>query len=253
MISHKLVVKNIPSNYIISTELLEKNVLFLHWRWDSSTTFDWLYQEFEKDGLSCIGVDFPWFGSTWMPWDDRKIDDYVDRTVELLEKIDINDDILMIWHSFWCRVLIKAIATWKLHPERIILIWAGGIQENNSRRYFPILKFWKKVLNSVWLWSMSKKIQSRIRSDDYNNAWELSQVFLNTIWEDLSHLLSSIQTPTLLLWWSDDDQTPLKHWNIMNNMIQNSTLEVIQWWTHFVHQESTWAIYDLIKKFAKIK
>lgn len=249
MKSRKLLVNDIPVHYVSSHALSNDAIVLLHWRWDSSSTFAAIMKQMEEDWHSFVAFDFPWFGKSGMPSWDWTINDYIAFTKDFLHKIWVTKISTAIGHSFWCRVLIKAIASWELNTDALIMVWAWGIQENNNRRYYPLLWMGKKILTVLWLHTVRDTIQSKIRSQDYQHSWVMSEVFLHTIWEDLTNHLENVSTNTLLIRGSEDDQTPVAHGELMNNKIKNSTLHTLEWWSHFVHQEYPDRVYMLISEF----
>jgi pimeloyl-ACP methyl ester carboxylesterase len=78
----------------------------------------------------------------------------------------------------------------------------------------------------------------------------MEKIFRNTIALDLQDTMKSITLPTLMIWWNNDNQTPLSEWNIMHKHIGGSLLQVLDW-THFVHQEKPETITEMILHFTK--
>src|SRR5690606_23024974 len=66
-------------------------------------------------------------------------------------------------------------------------------------------------------------LYSRIASRDYQNAGELRPILVKVVNEDLSDLLPSIQVPALLLYGSDDTETPPSVGQRIAELLPNAT------------------------------
>lgn len=250
MQTKKIIVQNLPCRIYTSTEFDPDNesrtlVVFLHGRWDTWKTRTWIIQNMPEN-YQWLAVDFPWFWWSSKPDNSWNVWSYASWLQELLDKIWISSVSIFVGHSFWCRVLIAWVTRWVLKTQKLVFIWAWGIQENNKKWYFPILTLWKKILSRIWAKRVLQWGQRKLRSDDYSNAGSLEHIFLNTIGEDLTPLLSEIQQPTTLIWGKKDTQTPLRHGLLMKEKISQSTLHIFPEWTHFVHQEYADEIVDFI-------
>ncbi len=249
MKSRKIIVEWIATNYISSDSLDWEVFVLLHGRWDSSKTYVSIMKKLDEDWISYIAPDFPWFWSTEPPLDlNRHVEDYAQWLDLFLKKMWLTKSNILIGHSFGCRVILKWLYSSKLTANNIVLISAWGIQDQVNSTWY--LKIWKKILQWLWMWGVVSYLQSKIRSDDYINAGNLEQIFLNTISEDLQYTFEHVSAKTLLIWWDKDQSTPLSHAEIFNTWIHNSDLQIFPWWTHFVHQEFSHEVYQLIKQFA---
>lgn len=221
-------------------------ILFLHGRGQSGDCFREFFSEFEKKWVPCIAIDFPWFWWSAYPWNEWTVWTYAKYIKSFIDKIWLSE-VMVVWHSFWCRIVIKIESELK-YFKKIILIWAWWIQQNTENKIVSWLKksqTYQLLKNSfVWDWYRKKKWSS-----DYLNSWSMKQIFLNVINEDLTDNLSSINNETILIWWSNDIETPIEHWKIMNEKINNSKLYVIENWSHFVFQEKFNETFRLIDNF----
>ena len=77
----------------------------------------------------------------------------------------------------------------------------------------------------------------------------LRETFLKLIAEDLTQSAKKITVPVLLIWGEDDAKTPLTDGELLSKLISNCVLKVIGGVGHFVHQEKSGEVADLIKDF----
>ena len=142
-----------------------------------------------------------------------------------------------------------------LSAGKIILISSAGITRNRAFlgsilrflfkiggliTYIPPLIFWREKLR--------KNVYDRIGSD-YLGAGVLREIFLKIIAEDLTQSAKEITVPVLLIWGEGDAITPLADGELMSKLIFNSVLKAIGGAGHFVHQEKSGEVADLIKDF----
>jgi pimeloyl-ACP methyl ester carboxylesterase len=124
------------------------------------------------------------------------------------------------------------------HPEKIkklILYNAAIIRDKKLKRKISvfiskIFKFLEKIFPEKLLY-LPKKAYYKfiIKSYDYLMANEnLKKTFINIINTDLKDLPKNLKVETILLWGKYDKTTPLKHGEILKNLIPNSKLIVLE-------------------------
>jgi pimeloyl-ACP methyl ester carboxylesterase len=158
-------------------------------------------------------------------------DDYLNY----LEK-EINlDQFYLLGHSFGgALAMLYALK----HPEKIkklILYNAAIIRDKKLKRKISvflskIFKFLEKIFPEKLLY-LPKKAYYKfiIKSYDYLMANEnLKKTFINIINTDLKDLPKNLKVETILLWGKYDKTTPLKHGEILKNLIPNSKLIILE-------------------------
>ncbi len=235
----KVIVKNLGVEY--TDEGAGTQILMLHGWKDDAHTFDRIARTLANNHR-VIRIDLPGFGGSDMsptPW---RLDDYVDFVSAFCEKLKLDVDIL-IGHSLGGRITIKGVARGILKPRKIVLIASAGIAKRTTIRNHALRAIAKlgKLLTAIWPLNLAqqklrRRLYERIGSD-YFAAGRLKETFINIIEEDLRSAASSITTPTLLIWGSNDAATPLKDGERMQRLIRGSRIEVIPGAGHFVHRE----------------
>lgn len=247
----KLIVQNLATEYKDEGE--GKTLLFLHGWQDSLSSFNQV-AALLKDDYRIVSLDLPGFGATEAPKTTWELSNYIQFVQEFIAKLGIDASVI-IGHSFGGRIAIKGVSEGKLRPTQIVLIGSAGFVKSNTLKN-SVIKMLTKVVGFVMYippllfirTAMRKKLYKAIGSD-YLDAGPLQKTFLNVIGEDLSVYASKIAVPTLLMWGSNDTQTPLKDGQILTALIPQSELKVIDKAGHFVHNEEPEEVSRMIKEF----
>lgn len=224
----------------------------LHGWMHDHRSFDSLAERL-SDSFRIVRLDLPGFGKSEMPKEAWGVGEYADFLSSFLSKLNIKPHTL-IGHSFGGRVLIKAVATKRIHSERMVLIASAGVTSRSSSRiraYRVLAKFARLVMQVVphgWAVFIRKSLYRSIGSE-YADAGPLRQTFARVVGEDLTQDARAIQTPTLLVWGSNDVATPLTDGRRLAEVISGSKLFVIHGATHMVHQEHPDAVAAEIRMF----
>lgn len=220
--------------------------VFLHGWMQDWTSFVELFELFEKEKIPYISLDLPGFGSSALLHDNMTIEEYGSVVSSCIEKLHIIQPVL-VWHSFGGRI---SIYLWSFYTnlEKIILIWSAGIAPQMNPLKLLIIKLGKSIFSLPllkWIW---ERMKNAISGVDYKNAGKMTQVFKNTISNDLRNYMIQISLPTLMIWWDADDQVPIDEAKTMYEHIKHSDLHILKW-THFIHKERPEEIMNLILNF----
>lgn len=220
-------------------------ILILH-GWNlSASKFLSLTTEFKKRGYKIYCPDLPGFGKAKLSKKSWFLSDYTDYTKNLLAKNKLNK-IIFIGHSFGGRIGIKFAAQNPDLLQALILTGAPGINPVPTIKVqlFLVLAKLGKLVFSLPFLSPAKDLFRKFlyntanSSDYYHTNDYMLETFRNTVKETLIPYMSQINTPTLLLWGSEDKIIPLSIAQRMQNIIKNSKLEIINNarhgvpWTH---------------------
>jgi len=228
-------------------------ILFLHgWKTDLHT-FDSLALLIAQ-GRRVLKLDLPGFGGTETPSTPWNVGDYASFVANFLKKVGAID-YSIIGHSFGCRIAIKGVATGKLSPRRLVLIGAAGIAHSRSARnrlFTIVTKIGKTALSVIPAPGLKavlrKRVYEKARSD-YLTAGALRETYVKIVGEDLSKAATLIDVPTLLIYGSEDDQTPIREAKAYERLIKGSRLMSLEGRGHFVHQEEPEKVAQLINDF----
>lgn len=164
--------------------------------------------------LDTIAVDLPGHGETDMPPQAWTTADYARWTLALLDQLGI-DRCSIVAHSFGGRVALQLVTADPQRVARLVITGGAGLRPKRKPKYYVrvgIAKFGKFVgavggpLGRRW----QDRMRRRVASADWLAAPEAIRGTLrNVLAEDLRPLLPGITPPTLLLWGTHDEDTPL--------------------------------------------
>lgn len=228
-------------------------ILFLHGWKDNLRTFDAIVSLL-KFKYRIVRLDLPGFGKSEMPKTAWNLDDYVALVNDFIQKLDL-EVYVVVGHSFGGRIIIKGRSQNFIKAEKIVLIASAGLAQARTWRnlFLKILAKAGKFITlippfSFWRLKLRKKLYQKIGSD-YFSAGSLKKIFVNIVKEDLSAAARRINQPTLLIWGSQDLQTPLVDGRRLAGLITASRLEIIPEAGHFVHQQRPAEVARLIENF----
>ncbi len=208
-----------------------------------------------------IAPELPGFGETQEPPASWNVDDYSAFVLKFLEALKIKKAVL-IGHSNGGRIIIKTVGCGsKIEVPKVILIGSAGLvhektpeQLRRQKRY----KLGKTILSSAPVKavfpSALEKFKQRSGSEDYRNATPIMrETLVKLVNEDLSHLLTSIKQPTLLIWGENDDSTPLADAKRMQELLPDGGLVVVKGAGHYCYLEQPSFVYRVIDSFLGVK
>lgn len=206
-----------------------------------------------------IAIDLPGFGEVLPPNEVWSTEDYARYVDQYIAKQNINKKIFIIGHSFGCRVGLRFA---NLYPDKIaglVLISAAGLKKKRSiifkiksslmRNFGKLLSLIDKIFKTKYKECYSKSFGSA----DYRNAQGIMKsIFIKTINEDLSEIAPNIKTKTLLIFGSNDIDTPPEFGKLYNKMMINSQFFELQNFDHnSILVEGRFQLQNLITKFIK--
>jgi len=247
--------KGLKVNYIKKGPDSNTNILILHGWGVDHTVYKDMIDNFSNK-FTTYAIDFPGFGKSQDPDSTYDVEDYAKLTLEFIEKMKMKN-VVLIGHSFGGRVIIKLVGKLGYSPKKIILIDSAGIKPKKkiSVKMKEIsYKIFKKIINIFLGKNKSKEVISKLRnkigSTDYINANEtMKEVFKNVVNEDLKVYLPKINAPTLLIWGTLDDQTPISDAKIMESLIPDSGLVQITNGGHYSFLNNPVLFYAAVNKF----
>lgn len=180
-------------------------------------------------------LDLPGFGGSSPPpeegWDTKQYAGLVFAYIKSqgLEKVTL------LGHSFGGRISLRLCVE---HPElvdRLILIDSHGLRPTRTlyqnmrvasiKRLAKVVQFIDKHFG---LNIYRDKFAKRFGSPDYLNAGILKNTFVKTISEDQSGDVQKIKAKTLLIWGSEDKETPVAMGEKFSQLIKDSKLIIVE-------------------------
>jgi pimeloyl-ACP methyl ester carboxylesterase len=188
-----------------------------------------------------VALDMPGSGESADPPEAWDSEDYARFVASLLEQAGISR-CHVIGHSFGGRVAI-CLATQK--PDlisRLVLCDSAGLRPKRGLEYRLRVALAKLGRLLGLFGPPGRRLQARIRgrvaSSDYLNAsTAMRDTFRRVIAEDLADHLPRISIPTLLVWGSADEDTPLWMGERMEELLPDGALVVLDGAGHYSYAD----------------
>lgn len=211
------------------------------------------------DSFRVVQLDLPGFGSSdepQEPWDTARYADFLERFAVALGIRRLT----IVAHSFGGRVALQFVTSGQragIVVERLVLVDSAGIVRKRTPEEERRVKFFKLVrrvcevpLVRASFPDLIEAWMERQGSEDYRNSSELmKRTMVMSISEDLTPLMPKVGCPTLLIWGSADDATPLSDGDRMKALIPHSHLVVIEGAGHFPFLEQPLAFWEALEPF----
>lgn len=219
-------------------------VLLLHGWGSSSDSWRNVQDMLADAGLRVFVIDLPGFGRTPPPPSVWGVEEYASCVEQFACAIGLSA-FSLVGHSFGGQVALSLAFSHPSLVAKLALVAPAAIRpslERGGRILSLIAKILALPLSLIptekartWI---RRKAYGAIGRRDYGRAEGImKKVLERVIRQDLSRLLSSVNTPTLLLWGDKDLLTPLSHGLRMKTTLPNATLKIFEGRRHNLHKE----------------
>lgn len=237
-------------NETISLNLFDEGsgdaILLLH-GWGTEMNVYKRLLSFLKKSHKVISYDIPGFGQSSTPSFPYSVDDYATLAFKVLEELKI-DKVTLIGHSHGGRTILNMASRESIpvEIEKIILIDSAGIVPRKSFIHKMKVKKYKLSKKILSLSPIKKKFpdalekfKSRSGSADYRAInGVLRDSMVKVVNDDYKDRMKNISSPTLLIWGTNDDATPISDAEFMEKTIPDCGLVKVEGGTHFCFLEN---------------
>lgn len=206
-------------------------------------------------GRKAITFDFPGFGESEMPKEPWGVPEYAELTLAFMKEMQL-EGCDLICHSFGGRVTILLASE---HPnlfQKLVLVDAAGIRPKRGLKYYYKVysyKLGKRMKKIAWLNRLFRleERQKNAGSIEYRSLPNdvMRQTFSRVVNLDLTPKLKSIKNPTLLIWGTNDQDTPLYMAEMMEKHIPDAGLVMFEGAGHFSYADQYQRFCVVIKAF----
>lgn len=235
------------------------NVLLLH-GWGCSTEL-WRPVAARLSARARVAaLDFPGHGQSGRPPEPWGTEDFADMTAEFLEDIGIAScDV--IGHSHGGRVALMLALRHPKKVDKLVLTGAAGLRGRPTEAQKKRTAAYRRLKNISDLLDKAKilgplpekmreSLRKRYGSADYNALdAEMRKTFVKLVNTDLKDRLSEVRAPTLLVWGSEDAETPLWMGRQMEKSIPDAGLVILQGGTHYAYLEKLDTFLRVVEHF----
>ena len=219
-------------------------VLVLHGWGASIEAMGMITEELARGGHEAIAVDFPGHGKSEPPPEAWHVSDFQQWLLRVMDELSVGRADVVA-HSFGCRVTIKMASETPERVGRLLLTGAAGLPPRRTRGQkarLQLASVGKKVKSAMGDGALSRWLESRwvhhVASADYRAASGVMRATLvHIVGEDLTEHLKRIAAPVLLVWGSEDHDTPLSSGQAMARLIAGAELVVLEGGGHFAYAE----------------
>jgi pimeloyl-ACP methyl ester carboxylesterase len=193
-------------------ESTSPHIIFLHGWGGTRDSLRAIGALFER--THCVHLlDLPGFGEAPPPPDDWDTIKYTDLVQDYVLE-HLRGPVVLVGHSFGGKIAVRLAARRLPQISRIVLMGVPGLPVpgfSRVRARRAVIRQLRKALIAVRPFTGQALIDwhtRRFGSKDYLAAGVLRPVFVRVVNEDLTESAHAIECPTLLLWGSDDTETP---------------------------------------------
>lgn len=211
---------------------------------------------FKLDGKHYL-FDLPGFGKSPNPPTGAGTADYADILANKIKSLGTGP-FIFIGHSFGGRVSVQMAARHAALVDKIILIAGAGIPKDRSISYKAkayslrwlgkVLRLTDKLLKTKFRSAYSQ----RFGSTDYKAAGDLRPTFVRVVNENLTEQARSVNCPTLLIYGSEDTETPPEIGKKYQAVLPNAQLQIMNGFGHLdILDRGAYQCQAVIKSFLK--
>lgn len=235
-----------------------RDVLLLH-GWGCSTELMRPVAQGLAGEMRVTSVDFAGHGKSGRPPEPWGAPEFAEMVAEVIEKLGLKGcDI--IGHSHGGRIALVLAATRPELIRKLVLTGASGLHaartdaQKRRQATYKRLRGISDTLDALRLFGpLSKRINAALRkkygSRDYNALdEEMRKTFVKLVSFDVDTVLPDVKASTLLIWGSEDEETPLWMGKRMEERIPDAGLVVLSG-SHYVYLERSREFLRIVRHF----
>lgn len=215
------------------------SIVILHGWGSSSQSWQKVKELLEVRGFRVFVPDLPGFCDTPPPSSAWGLDEYAQWVKTYADQQGL-DRFFLLGHSFGGRIANKFALQ---YPERLwglILVASAGVTPRKKwkiaifrvitkigDRIFspPPIRFLREIVRKIVYFLAQER-------DYYKSGGIMRQIMKKALDEDLKPVLTGVQTPTLIVWGTDDKMTPIRDAHVFHDNIKRSKLVVFEGGKH---------------------
>lgn len=215
-------------------------VVALH-GWGGSVHSFWpVAQQLRRYGYTTHVIAFPGFGGSERPPEPWGVPEYAAFVVAYLDAQNL-ERVHLLGHSFGGRVSLVLGADHADRVDKMVLADSAGVRPPGNPARDLLIKAGKSVLHLPGLnrlyEPLRRKTYQQLGATDYLEAGPLQETFVKVVEQDLLTYAARVSRPTLLVWGSLDEDTPLWQGRQLERTIPDAGLHVFEGAGHFSFQE----------------
>ncbi len=230
-------------------------VLLLH-GWGCHIELMWpVAVRLSQAGFTAHVLDLPGFGQSDLPPEPWTVPDYARWVLAYLDDAGL-ERVHLIGHSFGGRISLVLGADYPECVGKLALSNSAGVRLPPSlkiRAYYAGRQVLMGLLSLPGLGGVKERVQEALRqrfgSTDYLNAGPLLETFKLVINQDLLPYARRVQAPTLLFWGDQDEDTPLKAGQILEQTMPDAALILFEGAGHYAYLDDLNQFMNVVTYF----
>jgi pimeloyl-ACP methyl ester carboxylesterase len=198
-------------------------------------------------------LDLPGFGASDPPPQPWGVEDYQAFVAAFMEELAIEAPTI-VGHSNGGRIAIRMASTEPGRASRLVLVDAAGVRPKRTLRYYrrvgmaKVGKYAARLLGAPGE-RLRARLVGRAASADYLAAGEMRPTLVKLVNADLRPFMPSIGVPTLLVWGSEDSDTPVEAAREMERLIPDAGLVVLEGAGHYSYLDQPARFARIVSHF----
>jgi len=192
--------------------------------------------------------DLPAFGTSAAPEKAWTSLEYVNWLKAFLEKVVADQTYVLVGHSFGGKIAALFSVRYAEKVKKLILIASSGLPANltplqqlKQTAVELVPSFVKDSLPTALRLRILKRL--KVSTDNMLSSQPQRRILQKIIHENIAEQLSLITVPTLLLWGTQDPETPLTQGQNFHRLIKHSQFNTLDKAGHFVFlDDPQWVI-----------
>ncbi len=198
-------------------------------------------------------LDLPGFGESDMPTGPWGVEDYQAHAVAFMDALQIEAPAI-VGHSNGGRIAIRMASSEPTRASRLVLVDSAGIRPRRTLRWYrrvgmaKVGKYAARFLGAPGA-RLRALLVGRAGSADYLAAGAMQPTLVRLVNADLRPYMSGIAVPTLLVWGSEDSDTPLSAAREMERLIPDAGLVVLEGAGHYSYLDQPSRFVRIVSHF----
>lgn len=221
----------------------------------ADTSRSWIALQTDlRKSYDVIILDMPGFGGSQAPSTAWGLAEYSGFVRQFIQKLNPGPIHAIIGHSNGGSIAIKLLSGNLLEADRLVLIASAGIRDRQKGRKGALYLAAKtgKALTAPLPRSVRQGLRARLyrqAGSDLLVAEHMQDTFKKIVAEDMQAAAPSVQVPALLLYGTEDKDTPPSFGERYAGLIPSSKLVMIPGAGHFVHVDEPAAVNKNLLEF----
>ncbi len=228
------------------------------WLHHSTGSLGWLpFHEALSQNFAVSVPDLPGYGQSERPTWARHPRDLAIMILRAIDELDLGTTLLM-GSGFGGWVAAEAATMSPGQISGLVLIGAAGVQPEEGEIVDVIMHEHDEYVRLGFSKDAAyEELFGEAPEEDIKELWDFSrEMTARLTWKpwmfnrQLQHLLTTVQTPALIVWGAEDRIVPRSSGDLYHAALSNSRLEIVDGAGHLVEMEQPEALASLITEFA---